>query len=80
MFRATIIYKNLIMKKQFLNLGKALNKAEQKSINGGGSFTCYCGFVGGKYEGIKKEVIADSIGDALNSMNCGGEGVTCNGN
>ena len=24
------------MKKQFLNLGKALNKAEQKSINGGG--------------------------------------------
>ena len=23
------------MKKQFLNLGKALNKAEQKSINGG---------------------------------------------
>jgi hypothetical protein len=25
----------LIMKKQILNLGKALNKAEQKSINGG---------------------------------------------
>jgi len=25
------------MKKQFLNLGKALNKAEQKSINGGGA-------------------------------------------
>jgi len=24
------------MKKQILNLGKALNKAEQKSINGGG--------------------------------------------
>ena len=24
------------MKKQFLNLGKALNKAEQKLINGGG--------------------------------------------
>ena len=24
------------MKKQFLNLGKALNKAEQKQINGGG--------------------------------------------
>jgi len=24
------------MKKQFLNLGKALNRAEQKSINGGG--------------------------------------------
>ena len=23
------------MKKQFLNLGKALNKAEQKTINGG---------------------------------------------
>ena len=27
------------MKKQFLNLGKALNKAEQKEINGGG-FPC----------------------------------------
>jgi len=31
----------LIMKKQILNLGKALDKAEQKSINGGlGSSPC----------------------------------------
>ena len=30
------------MKKQILNLGKALNKAEQKSINGGfGSSYCF---------------------------------------
>jgi hypothetical protein len=27
-----------MMKKQILNLGKALNKAEQKSINGGGEY------------------------------------------
>ncbi len=27
----------LMMKKQILNLGKALNKAEQKSISGGGN-------------------------------------------
>lgn len=26
------------MKKQILNLGKALNKAEQKSITGGGTY------------------------------------------
>ncbi|MBK5209915.1 MAG: hypothetical protein JJE44_10525 [Flavobacteriaceae bacterium] len=67
------------MKKQFLNLGKALTKAEQKSINGGGSYSCYCGFVGGPYEDFKVLVDADSVEDALNSMNCGGEGVTCNG-
>jgi len=30
-----IIIKFFNMKKQFLNLGKALNKAEQKQINGG---------------------------------------------
>ncbi|UMB53932.1 hypothetical protein MKD41_00265 [Lutibacter sp. A64] len=29
------------MKKQFLNLGKALNKAEQKSVNGG-QIPSYC--------------------------------------
>ncbi len=29
------------MKKQILNLGKALNKAEQKTINGGGPGGCY---------------------------------------
>jgi hypothetical protein len=28
------------MKKQILNLGKALNKAEQRSINGGQGLTC----------------------------------------
>lgn len=71
------------MKKQFLNLGKALNKAEQRSINGGkealASFACYCGFVGGPYQEMVVFVEADSVVDALNSMNCGGEGVTCNG-
>ena len=32
----------LIMKKQILNLGKALNKAEQKEVNGGvgGGYIC----------------------------------------
>jgi len=28
------------MRKQFLNLGKALSKTEQKSINGGGLTCC----------------------------------------
>jgi hypothetical protein len=40
MFRANIIYKYLIMKEQFLNLGKALNKAEQKQIFGGRAPVC----------------------------------------
>lgn len=31
------------MKKQFLNLGKALNKAEQKQINGGALQKPRCG-------------------------------------
>jgi len=35
MTRALIILQILIMKKQILNLGKALNKAEQKEVNGG---------------------------------------------
>ncbi len=30
------------MKKQFLNLGKALNKAEQKLINGGNVAPIWC--------------------------------------
>ncbi|MCF6181066.1 hypothetical protein [Lutibacter sp.] len=30
------------MKKQFLNLGKALSKAEQKEINGGNPAPIYC--------------------------------------
>jgi len=40
MFRANIIIKLFIMKKQFLNLGKALNKAEQKQISGGLRYIC----------------------------------------
>jgi hypothetical protein len=34
----------LIMKKSILNLGKALNKAEQKSINGGRGAECGIGY------------------------------------
>jgi len=37
------------MKKQLLHLGKALNKAEQKSINGGA--TSMCEFYAGPYGG-----------------------------
>jgi hypothetical protein len=32
------------MKKQILNIGKALNKAEQKSVNGGRGLECNPGF------------------------------------
>ena len=69
------------MKKQFLNLGKALNKAEQKQIFGGKMFECYCGFVGGQWEGQTFEVRAGSIGNALNEAGdaCGGYGATCEG-
>ena len=35
MFAVTLIINLLIMKKQILNIGKALSKSEQKSINGG---------------------------------------------
>ena len=35
------------MKKQILNLGKALNKAEQKSINGGYKTKTSCDAMGG---------------------------------
>jgi len=35
MFEALLNINFLIMKKQFINLGKALNKAEQKQIMGG---------------------------------------------
>jgi len=31
------------MKKQLLNLGKGLNKIEQKEINGGGGGHAFCG-------------------------------------
>ena len=38
------------MKKQILNLGKALNKAEQKEINGGTALWCgQCVCVGGMW-------------------------------
>lgn len=40
MFKANIIYKFIIMKKRFLNLGTALNKAEQKVIFGGNMPQC----------------------------------------
>ncbi|PKH50671.1 hypothetical protein CXF68_08165 [Tenacibaculum sp. Bg11-29] len=35
MFTAKVIINIIIMKKTILNFGKALNKAEQQSINGG---------------------------------------------
>ena len=48
MFTAKNNFNNIIMKKQILNLGKALNKTEQKDIFGGltyltheGDETCY---------------------------------------
>ncbi len=36
------------MKKQILNLGKALNKAEQKEVNGGGRKPELCEVVNGQ--------------------------------
>jgi hypothetical protein len=42
MIKALTNIKFFIMKKQFLNLGKALNKAEQQSINGGDEAPIYC--------------------------------------
>ena len=40
------------MLKNILNLEgvTVLNKKQQSTINGGASFTCYCGFVGGGNE------------------------------
>ena len=40
MIKVLTFYKFFSMKKQILNLGKALNKAEQKSINGGFGIFC----------------------------------------
>jgi hypothetical protein len=57
-----------------------LNKKQQKTVIGGASFTCYCGFVGGPYEHLTVTVQANTVGDALDSMNCGGAGATCSGN
>lgn len=67
---------------KILNLDgiQILNKDQQATINGGGSYTCYCGFAGGPYEDQTVQVEAGSVGDALNSMNCGGAGATCSGN
>lgn len=42
MFRANIIIKIFKMNKQFLNLGKALSKAEQQSFNGGTHYQNIC--------------------------------------
>jgi hypothetical protein len=46
MIAALIIYKFFSMKKQILNLGKALNKAEQKQIIGGVAGPCSTEVVG----------------------------------
>ncbi len=69
------------MLKNILNLTGVvqLNREQQKSINGGGTYSCFCGFVAGEWEDFKVLVEADSVGDALNSMNCGGLGATCEG-
>lgn len=54
------------MKKQFLNLGKALNKAEQKSINGGyASEFCLISitnFGGGGSSGTVEMSVSDGSG------------------
>lgn len=59
-----------------------LNKKQQSTINGGASFTCYCGFVGGEGEKDAFLVNADNIGDALWGVGdfCNGQGATCSGN
>lgn len=59
-----------------------LNKKQQSAINGGASFTCYCGFVGGGKEQHAFLVNADNINDALWGAGavCNGQGATCSGN
>lgn len=59
-----------------------LNKKQKSTINGGASFSCYCGFTGGPFENFKFNVEADSINDALWGAGhaCGGRGATCSGN
>ena len=52
------------MKKQFLNLGKALNKAEQRSIIGGLPGTCAVmlyGYGGPVFENISKNTALKAI-------------------
>lgn len=59
-----------------------LNKKQQSTINGGASFTCYCGFVGGGNEQHAFPVTADTLSDALWGAGhfCDGQGATCSGN
>lgn len=68
------------MLKNIAKLGKELTRVDQKSILGGATFTCHCGFVGGPYESMTIQVSANSVSGALNSLNCGGTGATCRGN
>lgn len=52
------------MKKQFLNLGKILNKAEQKIINGGFPGTCAVmlyGYGGPVFENVSLNTALDTI-------------------
>ncbi|MCF6181064.1 hypothetical protein [Lutibacter sp.] len=55
------------MKKQFLNLGKALSKAEQKQINGG---TFDDGNPGPYYDGIGSS-LGDGGGNSCPDTGCG---------
>lgn len=59
-----------------------LNKKQQSTINGGASFTCYCGFVGGSGKQTPFPVTADTLSDALWAVGdfCDGQGATCSGN
>ncbi len=51
------------MKKSILNLGKALNKAEQKTINGGGWPTNEkdCLLCGGEWGGVLCSLPSNSV-------------------
>jgi len=62
------------------NAKEVLNNKQMKEITGGGTWTCYCGFVGGAYEDMTVQITASSTTNALSQMNCGGAGATCNGN
>lgn len=59
-----------------------LNHKELSTLKGGGTYTCYCGHVGGEYEEIKHQIEADSLEEALTKENfdCGMTGSTCTGN
>jgi hypothetical protein len=50
------------MKKSILNFGKALNKAEQKSINGGGKQCCAMGSkIGLNYDPVRKAFFSEEL-------------------